>query len=516
MLAIRDLSFTFAENRVKALDGLSLEFADGRLHAVVGENGAGKSTLARLCAGHLTLQSGRLELDGRPYLPGGPAGALSAGVALVPQHPRLAPELNVWQNLALGRIACPGSPTRSGRMRKAELLAGLEAKLRGWGIHLPLDLPAGRLDAAHMHWAAVAEALLAQPTVLFLDEPSAPYSPEEVERLYRLLRRCSGGGMTVAVITHRLQEVRDWADEVHVLRHGRLAARFDGGPGLRTEQLLEAMFGRQPGADGEAGAAPARIGHSEAAPSAPAITDTGLEIRGLRVNDGAGRSLGGLDIQAPPGLVTGLVGIKDQGLDILEDILAGLCRPAAGGLLWRGQPLRRLPRSRLGYIPGKRFQRGIAVGLTIADNLTARDRFRLHPFNCRSGRRLRAWREASGFSLGRDWRDGVTTLSGGMIQRLIFERELDQPQPELVVCAEPYWGLDRHFQAVLRRRLADLATAGACVLVLSSDLDEAMDLADRLIVLHHGHAVLERDRADFDRAELARAMVHQPAAGGQP
>jgi simple sugar transport system ATP-binding protein len=232
------------------------------------------------------------------------------------------------------------------------------------------------------------------------------------------------------------------------------------------------------------------------------------------VRDGPGRHLNGLEFTAPPGRITGLVGIKDQGLEIIEDLLAGLLQPDSGSIRFGERPLGELQRHEWAYIPGKRFVRGIATSLSIADNLTSRRRRWLFPAGFRSASRLQRWQAESSFDIGRSWKQLITTLSGGMIQRLIFERELANPQPSLVICAEPWWGLDRHFQDVLLDRLRGLAASGCPVVVLSSDLDEAMAACDRLLVIRHGRAILEQAKPQFQRNRLAEAMVHGAEAIG--
>ena len=507
MFVLEGIGYTFADNRVQALEGINLCLAPGRIHAIIGENGAGKSTLARICTGHLPIGTGRLEVSGDTIHLRNPAQALCAGLALVPQHPSLACDLYVWQNLVLGSLACAGKAHYPGLVRRKDVLRDLNQRLSEWQIHLPLEMPARLLDAAHMHWAAVAEALLAQPRYLFLDEPSAPYSPDDVFRLYNLLCRCADRGMMVAVITHRLQEVLDWADEVHILRHGHLVAEFPIDSRIDIGCLLKPMFG-----NAAIGPGPEDSGRQETSAISTVAGPDILVLRGLEARDGPGRSLHGLDFIARPGRISGLVGIKDQGLEILEDLLAGVVPARKGSILYGGKPISTLKRQEIGYIPGKRFVRGIATGLTIGDNLISRDRRRLFPWGFTTDRRQRAWRAASAFKIGRSWNQLITTLSGGMIQRLIFERELANPMPRLIICAEPWWGLDLQFQGILISRLRELAKAGATVVVLSSDLNEAMSCCDQVTIIRHGRGVLHQEGPEYDQVSLARAMVHTPEA----
>lgn len=499
MLSLRDLSYTFAGNQVRAVDCLNLDFPAGKIHAVIGENGAGKSTLARICTGHISRPEGKLILNEKDLVMNGPVDGIAQGLALVPQHPHLAQELQVWQNLLLG--APCAEENQSAWFSKKASLESLSRRLADWKIQLPLETAAHKLDASHTHWVVIAEALLAQPAYLFLDEPSAPYGPDDVAALYALLHLCADSGMSVVVITHRLQEVLDHADHIHILRHGQLATSLPARKGMTRTELLEPMFGEKE-EDAATKPAPPLTYHSSQKVE-------NLCIKNLHIHQGPGRSLYGLNIVAPTGLVTGIIGMKDQGLEVLEDLLSGMLKSKPGHLLFEGRELTKLPQTQRGYIPGRRFQRGIAPGRNIGENAISRARGTLFPHAWISTNRHQAWFAAGDAQLFEEPTKPVVSLSGGMIQRLIFQRELDNPPPRLIIAAEPYWGLDRHFQSILRDRLFALARSGAVVLFLSSELDDAIESCDSIAVLNAGHIVHTSLGPDYDRSVLAMHLVHQ-------
>lgn len=484
MLAVSDLSYVFSGNHVRALDGIGLELAPGRIHALLGENGAGKSTLARICCGHVAGWQGRMSLDHRPWHPGSPREALRQGVALVPQHPQLDRDLDVGRNLFLGH-----GFDRHLIYDKA-LRRHLAERLAAWEINLDINEAAANLDSARIHWTAIAEALLASPRWLFLDEPSAAYPEAEVDRLYGLLRRCARQGMGVVVITHRLKEVELFADHCHVLKAGRLVRSVALDCPEARQSVPELLFGSDPVVP----VLPAFSHLPETAPAVPAGSPAdqpavnplpaGLDIRHLGLNTGKKRTAQ-VNLRIEPGRIQGILGHWDQGLEQLEDHLAGILPFPPGSISLDGQALDRLDPRRKGYIPSRRFQRGIGLGLSIRDTVLLRlrhDRRRLKA-ELRSGE----LRRQVPLDASRDWLAPVETLSGGMIQQLLICRETMLPPPDFLLCAEPWWGLDLRAQQQLARRLRELCTPRRTILVLSSDIDEIMQLCSHALVLQpHG------------------------------
>lgn len=534
MFSTENLRFTFPENGITAVDGVSIEFEAGKIHALLGENGAGKSTLARLCTGHLQPDGGRILYNGETLNLRSAADGIARGLVLTPQHPQLSAELTVWENLAIGLHTEKDIAANFLSPQKTQ--NAIAAALARYGIVLPLTQKAETLDTAQLHWAAIGEALLKNPSVFFLDEPSASFSPQEITQLYGILRSCADRGACIIVVTHRIQEVLSFMDTVHILRNGKTVWNGSIDSTVNANLLLQEIFGSEqaewtaaevqsdtPPIQADSGTAaglsntnissytntsqsdtvsPASQFQASSSKSAAGLTVShvaAVSSRGVRFSD--------FSIDVPHGKITGVVGIKKQGLELLEYLLVNTLKPDSGTIRFDGQPLSRIPRETYAYIPSKRMRNGIAGRHSIAENLYVRARALLYRFGIYSPAAVEAWKRSCSFDIPRSWKDSVLSLSGGMIQKLIFSRELDNPPPQLVICAEPYWGLDRKVQLALLQRLRNLAEKGAAVIVLTSDVDAALETCDRIHVLYRGVLTRFMERSAYNRAEIIAAMM---------
>lgn len=542
MFSTENLRFTFPENGITAVDGVSIEFEAGKIHALLGENGAGKSTLARLCTGHLQPDSGRILYNGETLNLRSAADGIARGLVLTPQHPQLSAELTVWENLAIGLHTEKDIAANFLSPQKTQ--NAIAAALARYGIVLPLTQKAETLDTAQLHWAAIGEALLKNPPVFFLDEPSASFSPQEITQLYGILRSCADRGACIIVVTHRIQEVLSFMDTVHILRNGKTVWNGSIDSTVNANLLLQEIFGSEQAewtaAEVQSDTPPIQADSGTAAGSpntnissytntsqsdtvSPASqfqssstsqfqASSSKSAAGLTVSHVAAVSSRGVrfldfSIDVPHGKITGVVGIKKQGLELLEYLLVNTLKPDSGTIRFDGQPLSRIPRETYAYIPSKRMRNGIAGRHSIAENLYVRARASLYRFGIYSPAAVEAWKRSCSFDIPRSWKDSVLSLSGGMIQKLIFSRELDNPPPQLVICAEPYWGLDRKVQLALLQRLRNLAEKGAAVIVLTSDVDAALETCDRIHVLYRGVLTRFMERSAYNRAEIIAAMM---------
>ena len=534
MFSTENLRFTFPENGITAVDGVSIEFEAGKIHALLGENGAGKSTLARLCTGHLQPDSGRILYNGEALDLRSAADGIAQGLVLTPQHPQLSADLTVWENLAIGLHTAKDSAANVLSPQKTQ--KAITTALARYGIVLPLTQKAETLDTAQLHWAAIGEALLKNPSVFFLDEPSASFSPQEITQLYGILRSCADRGACIIVVTHRIQEVLSFMDTVHILRNGKTVWNGLIDSAVNANLLLQEIFGSEQAewttaeappdtppiqADTGTAAGSSNINTSsytntpqsdtvsptsqfQASSSKPAA---GLTVSHVAAVSSRGVRFSDFSIDVPHGKITGVVGIKKQGLELLEYLLVNTLKPDSGTIRFDGQPLSRIPRETYAYIPSKRMRNGIAGRHSIAENLYVRARTSLYRFGIYSPAAVEAWKRSCSFDIPRSWKDSVLSLSGGMIQKLIFSRELDNPPPQLVICAEPYWGLDRKVQLALLQRLRNLAEKGAAVIVLTSDVDAALETCDRIHVLYRGVLTRFMERSAYNRAEIIAAMM---------
>ena len=534
MFSTENLRFTFPENGITAVDGVSIEFEAGKIHALLGENGAGKSTLARLCTGHLQPDGGRILYNGEALDLRSAADGIAQGLVLTPQHPQLSADLTVWENLAIGLHTEKDIAANVFSPQKTQ--NAIAAALARYGIVLPLTQKAETLDTAQLHWAAIGEALLKNPSVFFLDEPSASFSPQEITQLYGILRSCADRGACIIVVTHRIQEVLSFMDTVHILRNGKTVWNGSIDSTVSANLLLQEIFGSEQAewtaAEAQPDTPPIQADSGTAAASSntntPSYTNTpqpdtvsptsqfqdaaakpaeGLTVSHVAAVSSRGVRFSDFSIDVPHGKITGVVGIKKQGLELLEYLLVNTLKPDSGTIRFDGQPLSRIPRETYAYIPSKRMRNGIADRHSIAENLYVRARASLYRFGIYSPAAVEAWKRSCSFDIPRSWKDSVLSLSGGMIQKLIFSRELDNPPPQLVICAEPYWGLDRKVQLALLQRLRNLAEKGAAVIVLTSDVDAALETCDRIHVLYRGVLTRFMERSAYNRAEIIAAMM---------
>ena len=534
MFSTENLRFTFPENGITAVDGVSIAFEAGKIHALLGENGAGKSTLARLCTGQLQPDSGRILYNGEALNLRSAADGIARGLVLTPQHPQLSADLTVWENLAIGLHTAKDIAANVLSPQKTQ--NAITAALARYGIVLPLTQKAETLDTAQLHWTAIGEALLKNPSVFFLDEPSASFSPQEITQLYGILRSCADRGACIIVVTHRIQEVLSFMDTVHILRNGKTVWNGSIDSTVNANILLQEIFGSEQAewtaAEVQSDTPPIQADSGTVAGSSnintPSYTNTpqpdtvspasqfqassakpaaGLTVSHVAAVSSRGVRFSDFSIDVPHGKITGVVGIKKQGLELLEYLLVNTLKPDSGTIRFDGQPLSRIPRETYAYIPSKRMRNGIAGRHSIAENLYVRARASLYRFGIYSPAAVEAWKRSCSFDIPRSWKDSVLSLSGGMIQKLIFSRELDNPPPQLVICAEPYWGLDRKVQLALLQRLRNLAEKGAAVIVLTSDVDAALETCDRIHVLYRGVLTRFMERSAYNRAEIIAAMM---------
>lgn len=463
---------------VAALDGVNLDFAAGEIHAVLGENGAGKSTLMHILAGFERPDAGQLRLAGQALFLPTPRAAREAGIGMVHQHFALIDALTVTENLARS-FARPGE----WRLDRAETVARARQLAQETGLELPSaealvrDLPVGvrqRLE--------ILKALAGAGRVLILDEPTAVLTPAEVQPLLAILRRLRDRGCLVLFITHKLAEVMEVADRVSILRHGKSVGTFPIGD-VTPAQLAERMVGELP--------PPAATGPRPTGNPTPALVVRELSLRAA--DDGA-RPLDAISFTVHAGEILGIAGVDGNGQRELFDVLAGLREADSGTISVAGRELSSGPASRLeagvGLIPPDRHREGLVLGMSVAENLllhrrTLRRRSRFgwidrrgverHAQELIAAHRIRcAGAEAA-----------VSSLSGGNQQKVIVARELAE-RPAVLVTVNPTRGLDLGASRAVAESLRAAAAAGGAIVLISTDLDEVLELGDVVRVLYRG------------------------------
>ncbi|MDB2407820.1 sugar ABC transporter ATP-binding protein [Jannaschia sp.] len=486
-LEITGLTKCFGSTEV--LRGVDLTLERGAVTAFMGANGAGKSTLVKIVAGVHAASGGTMTLDGKPFAPASPSQALRAGVVVVHQviNDNVVLTMDVLENLVIDRLCAGGAPF----FRRAAHRADAQAMLDRIGLDVPLSAEMADLPLADRQMVAIARALANDPSLLILDEPTSALSDAEAERLFTVVEGLRDHGVPILYISHRMGDIRRLADRVITLRDGHLTGDFT--PPLDYADAVRAMLGTSLG----------EVEHDRV----PG-TDTVLRAEGLCVLPGAP----GLDLDLRAAEVTAVVGLVGAGKTELAETLYGLRRPRAGTMTLDGAPY--APRdTRAAVARGvfmaaeDRIGGSIVPEFDLARNVTLPFLGAFSSFAfMRQGREARH-AEASIARLGivaRGASDPIGSLSGGNQQKVVLARWLTSPA-RLLILDEPFQGVDiaarRDIGRALRETARDRAT-----LVLCADLDEALEVADRVLVMSQGVLVGTHLTGTLDRSEIVREM----------
>jgi len=491
--------------RFDALQDVSLKVAPGTVHALLGENGAGKSTLVKCVAGFQRPTSGSILVDGREQAVANPVVARGLGIGMVYQHFTLAPGMTVAENLLLAGGQVPAAiDWRRERER-------LEAFLQTVPFRLDLDARPQALAAGEKQKLELLKQLYLRPRLLILDEPTSVLTPQEADEVLGHVRGFALSGLcTVVIITHKFREVMAYADDVTVLRRGR-AVHHGAVRETDPERLAEAMVG------GEAAEADAPTTSPPAVPRAPAAAGAppALAVQGLRVMGDRGTlAVHDLSLHVTAGEILGVAGVSGNGQRELVEALVGQ-RPRAGGevrVLGEPYAARRAENHRLKVrsLPEEPLRNACVGELSVAQNMALRD-FDRAPL-CSGGRlrfaewrrRARAWIAEYGIKTQGE-NAPIRSLSGGNVQRAVLAREL-HGEISVLIAANPVFGLDFAAVREIHARLRGVAQQGGAVLLISEDLDELLELADRIVVMSEGRVSFETPAAQADRKTLGAHM----------
>jgi general nucleoside transport system ATP-binding protein len=500
-LALSTFLLTKRFGAFTALDQVSLTVRPGTVHALLGENGAGKSTLVKCVVGYQRAEAGSVLLDGREVEIGSPVVARDLGIGMVYQHFTVVPGMTVAENLLLARGGIPA--LINWKRARAELAAFLDTT----PFRLDLDATPQELSAGQKQKLEILKQLLLKPRLLILDEPTSVLTPQEADEVLGLLReRAHAGDCSIVLITHKFREVTAYADDVSVLRRGRLVAAHAVAD-TRPAELAGAMIGSTEGTAAREFTIPQRRAQP---PGAARLRISGLMVDG----DRGQRAVDGLEATVHDGEIVDIAGVSGNGQREFVEALVGQ-RARAGGTVWIGDEAYyggRAQNQRLGVrsLPEEPLRNACVGDMSVADNIGLRTFDR--PPAARWGvlrrgvLRARARRLIDEFGVRtRSEQAPIRALSGGNVQRAVLARELSDAARVLIV-VNPVFGLDFAAVAEIHARLVAVRNGGGAVLLISEDLDELLALADRVLVISEGRIVHATEAAGADRNALGAFM----------
>jgi general nucleoside transport system ATP-binding protein len=487
-----------------ALDAVSLRVTPGSVHALLGENGAGKSTLVKCVVGYYRPDAGSVLIDTREHDISSPTVARSLGIGMVYQHFTVVPGMTVAENLLIAKGALPA--VVDWRRVRAELSTFMASA----PFSLDLDATPQDLSAGEKQKLEILKQLYLKPRLLILDEPTSVLTPQEADEVLGALReRAHAGDCTVVMITHKFREVSAFADDVTVLRRGRLVTSRSVAS-TQPADMAAAMIGDESPAARDEAADAAPLARRDAPPGA--VT---LELKRLSVlGDRGETSVDAVDLQVRGGEIVGIAGVSGNGQRELMEALAGQRDRASGEVRVAGQTYaatraqnRRL---RVRGLPEEPLRNGCVASMSVADNIGLRS-FDVPP-HARHGLRMPGSLAERARELIATYRvktqgEGapIGSLSGGNVQRAVLARELSE-EADVLLVSNPVFGLDFTAVAEVHARLIEARNRGCAVLMVSEDLDELLHVADRIVVMSGGRIVHACASAGADRHDIGRHM----------
>ncbi len=476
-----------------ANDAIDLTLLPGEIHALLGENGAGKSTLVKILYGLLQADSGTIEWQGNPVHIASPAAARQLGIAMVFQHFSLFDSMTVLENIALGMALDADN----------ELHQRIKDVSQRYGLPLDPDRSVYTLSVGERQRIEIVRCLLQNPRVLIMDEPTSVLTPQEVSDLFVTLRRLASEGVAILYISHKLDEIKALCDKATILRNGKRVASAD--PAVESARSLAALM---------MGDELTETTKRKSSVSAQA----GLNLSGLShlATDSTGISIKDINLQVHRGELLGIAGVAGNGQDELLQLIAGeIPTTGASKIVVNGTDVSKSgagERRTLGLccVPEERLGHAAVPSMSLAENvlLTAHHRMPMTSLGLLAHAKSREFAKKiiSDFNVQCSGPDALaSSLSGGNLQKFIVGREILQ-NPDVLVVAQPTWGVDAGAAAAIHNALQLLAASGSAVLVISQDLDELMRLSDRICALCAGHLSAVYPTADLSVQQVGLLM----------
>jgi ABC-type uncharacterized transport system ATPase subunit len=486
---------------VLANDDIDLIVRRGEIHCLLGENGAGKTTLMRVLYGLYQPDEGDILLGGRPIRIPTPKAALAHRIGMIHQHFHLVPTLSVEENIVLGLAEGTGPFLRLRKTRQR-----IRQLAKEYGLQVDPQTRVWQLSVGQQQRVEILKALYRKADLLIMDEPTSVLTPQEVDALFTTLRTLVDDGLTIIFITHKLDEVMEVSDRVTVLRRGKVVATVDTGSTSKTE-LARWMVGRE---------VVFRLEKRTHERGGRILEVSDLDAR----NDRGLPALRSVTFDLCAGEILGVAGVSGNGQQELSEVLTGLRRATQGKAILETKDLtkcsaREVADLGVAHVPTERIRVGTVPGMSIRENLILKS-YRTSRF-CRWLLLDEKAAYENACEAMREYRisaphDGTVAknLSGGNIQRLVLARELSG-RPRLVIAAHPTYGLDVGATEQIRQVLLDQRDRGAGILLISEDLDEIMQLSDRILVLFGGEVmgVVQAEDADLEEIGLMMAGAYR-------
>ncbi len=481
-----------------ALEDVSIKVKPGTIHALLGENGAGKSTLVKCMMGFYQPTRGSLIVDGVPQVVRNPRDAMKLKLGMVYQHFTLVPSLTAAENLVISRPDCPDVISWSHE------IGALEAFLEKMPFKVPLRTQVSSLSAGEKQKLEILKQLYLGFKFLILDEPTSVLTPGEADEILGLLRDMTRAGeLTILMISHKFREVTAYCDDLSVLRRGRY---IGGGrvAEMTTDDMARMMIG-----DTKIRERAVRVAH--------AAERNVLELAGLYASDDDGLpAITEVDLKVKAGEIVGIAGVSGNGQSELVEVLAGQRALDDGRIIIKGQPFEptreHMDKFKVFGLPEEPLKNATAPRLSVAENMAFRS-FDKSPISFNGWWLSPGPMKAKARELIARYRvktpspdEPIENLSGGNVQRAVLARELSG-EVEVLIVANPCFGLDFASVAEIRSQIIEQRNAGAAVLLVSEDLDEILELADRVAVMSEGKITYVSPIGDTDRTTIGHAMA---------
>ena len=486
-------------NGIIANSHVDFSVKKGEIHALMGENGAGKSTLMKILFGIEQPDEGTIELNGKPLKISSPDVALHAGIGMVHQHFKLVPSLTVAENIVLGK-----EPKKHGLLSQKEAVTTVKKLSEKFGFDVDPQETVNNLSVGKKQKVEILKSLYRKVDLLILDEPTAVLTPQETEELFEQLEKLKDEGLTIIFISHKLNEIKQICQRITIMRHGKGVGTYDVDK-LTVEEISRLMVGRD---------IVLKVEKTLAQPK-----KIQLEVKDVSSRNEAGKQvLNHVSFSLREGEILGIAGVEGSGQEDIVQFITGMNnRGNSGQILFdgkdmKGARIRDIRRKGMAYIPEDRMTMGVAEHVSIQENLISSiyDTDLVNKGVLTDKKKMKAWVD----SAVRDYdircdspKDEVGMLSGGNMQKVVIAREF-MTKPAVLVADQPTRGVDVGSIEFIHKKIVEIRDQGCAVLLVSADLNEILELADSIIVMHQGEiAAYFPSTKALDEEELGYYML---------